>query len=161
MAQAAWHALKCEAVRRRRQNQPALAIDCLVRAIELTRQSADLSREARVLLNYLADIHLQEGQLTKAEATIRQALQMDLHLPEAGDNPAADDLMILAKVLSQQGRHREAHEAASQALSLFRQEIGTRSDFIAQIEVMVQELRRKCQSETGLVVPEAKGRKAS
>ena len=66
MAQAPWHALKCEAVRWRWLKKPAQAIDCLVQAIEMTRQSPDLSRETGSLLNYLADLYLQEGQLAQA-----------------------------------------------------------------------------------------------
>src|SRR5580765_3621959 len=146
MAQAPWHVLKCEAVRWRRLKEPAQAIECLVRAIEMTRQSPDLSRETGSMLNYLADLYLQDGQLAQAEATIRQALQTDLGLlgPERG--VAADDLMILAKVLSRQARHREAYEAGHQALASFRQQMGTHDKFIARIEEMVEELRRKCNA---------------
>src|SRR4051812_473255 len=133
MAQATWHALKCEAVRLRRLKEPARAIECLVRAIELTQQSPDLSRETRSLLNYLADLYLQEGQLAQAVAAIRRALQTTLSLPDPERSLGADDFMILAKVLSRQARHREAYEAGSQALSLFRQRLGTHDKFIAQI----------------------------
>src|SRR5437879_6209111 len=124
MAQATWHALKCEAVRWRRRKMPARAIECLVRAIELTRQSPDLSRETGSLLNYLADLYLQEGQLAQAEATIRRALQTNLSLPGPESGLAADDYVILAKVLSRQGRQREAYEAGCQALASFRQQSG-------------------------------------
>src|SRR5208282_5294383 len=111
MAQATWHALKCDAVRWRRLKKPAQAIECLVQAIELTQQSPDLSRETGSLLNYLADLYLQEGQLAQAEAAIRRALQAHLSLPAPERGLAADDFMILAKVLSRQARHREAYEA--------------------------------------------------
>jgi len=143
MAQATWHALKCEAVRLRRLKQPAQAIECLVRAIELTQQSPDLSRETGSLLNYLADLYLQEGQLAQAEAAIRRALQTNLGLPDHERSLGADDFMILAKVLSRQARHWEAYEAGSQALTLFRQRLGTHDKFIAQIEQTVEKLRRK------------------
>jgi hypothetical protein len=73
MAQATWQALKCEAVRWRRLKEPAQAIECLVQATEMTRQSPDLSRETGSMLNYLADLYLQEGQFLKAETAIRQA----------------------------------------------------------------------------------------
>jgi tetratricopeptide (TPR) repeat protein len=121
MTQAIWHALKCGAVRWRRLKKPARAIDCLVRAIELTQQSPDLSRETGSLLNYLADLYLQEGQLTQAEAAIRRALQTHLSRSGSERSLAADDLMILAKVLSKQARHREAYEAGIQASASFRQ----------------------------------------
>src|SRR5438132_11525553 len=109
MAQATWHVLKCEAVRWRRLKQPAQAIECLVQAIEMTRQSPDLSPETGSMLNYLADLYLQEGQLAQAEATIRCALHTNLALPGPERSLGADDLMILAKVLSRQARHREAY----------------------------------------------------
>src|SRR5436190_599889 len=134
MAQATWHVLKCDAVRLRRLKKPAQAIECLVQAIALTQSSPDLSRETGTLLNYLADLYLQEGQLARAEATIRQALQTHLSLPGAGRGLGSDDFMILAKVLSRQARHREAYEAGSQALASFRQQSGTRDQFLAQIE---------------------------
>src|SRR4051812_10661850 len=71
MAQATWHTLKCEAVRWRRLKKSARAIECLLQAIEMTQESPDLSRETGSMLNYLADLYLQEGQLAQAEATIR------------------------------------------------------------------------------------------
>jgi uncharacterized protein HemY len=143
MAQAIWHTLMCEAVRWRRLKEPARAIECLIQAIEMTQQSPDLCRETGSLLNYLADLYLQEGQLSQAEVAIRRALQTRLSLPGSERGLAADDLMILAKVLSKQARHREAYEAACQALASFRQQSGTNDKFIAQIEAMVEELRRK------------------
>jgi tetratricopeptide (TPR) repeat protein len=150
MAQATWHALKCDAVRWRRLQRPAQAIDCLVQAIALTQQAPELSRETGSLLNYLADLYLQEGQLAQAEATIRQALQTHLGLPGPERSLGADDFMILAKVLSRQARHREAYEAGSQALAAFRQQLGTQDKFLAQIEEMVEELRRKQDQAAGI-----------
>ena len=143
MAQATWHTFMCEAVRWRRLKKPAQAIECLVQAIELTRQAPELSRETGSMLNYLADLYLQEGQLAAAETAIRQALQTNLRLPAPDRSLAADDFMILAKILSRQARHREAYEAGRQALTLFRQQLGTDNKFIAQIEEMVEEVRRK------------------
>ena len=142
MAQATWHALMCEAVRWRRLKKPAQAIECLVQAIEITRQTPDLARETGSLLNYLADLYLQEGQLVQAEAAIRRALQTNLSLPGPERSLGADDFMILAKVLSRQARHREAYEAGSQALASFRQQLGIHDKFIAQIEEIVLELKR-------------------
>ena len=150
MVQATWHALKCEAVRWRRLKKPARAIECLVQAIEMTRQSPDLTRETGSMLNYLADLYLQEGQLAQAEAAIRQALQINLSLPGPERSLGADDFMVLAKVLSRQARHREAYEAGSQALALFRQNLGADDKFIAQIEEMVEELRRKRGKGSGV-----------
>ena len=150
MAQVTWHALKCEAVRWRRLKKPAQAIECLVQAIEMTRQSPDLSRETGSMLNYLADLYLQEGQLAQAEVAIRRALQTNLSLPGPERSLGADDFMILAKVLSRQARHREAYEAGSQALASFRQQLGTHDKFIAQIEEMVEELRRKREKGSGV-----------
>jgi len=150
MAQATWHALKCDAVRWRRLKKPAQAIECLVQAIELTQQSPDLSRETGSLLNYLADLYLQEGQLAQAEAAIRRALQAHLSLPAPERGLAADDFMILAKVLSRQARHREAYEAGGQALASFRQQLGTHDKFIAQIEEIVEELGRKREKGAGV-----------
>jgi tetratricopeptide (TPR) repeat protein len=150
MAQAEWHGLKCEAVRWRRLKEPARAIECLVRAIEMTRQSPDLSRETASMLNYLADLYLQEGQLAQAEAAIRRALQTHLSLPGPERSLSADDFMILAKVLSRQARHREAYEAASQALASFRKQLGAHEPFVAQIEDIVEELRRKREKEASL-----------
>jgi tetratricopeptide (TPR) repeat protein len=145
MAQATWHTLKCDAVRWRRLKKPAQAIECLVQAIELTQQSSDLARETGVLLNYLADLYLQEGQLVQAEAAIRRALQNNLGLPGPERGLSADDFMILAKVLSREARHREAYEAGNQGLALFRQQLGINDKFIAQIEEMVEEMRGKSE----------------
>jgi tetratricopeptide (TPR) repeat protein len=142
MAQATWHSLKCEAVRLRRRKEVAQAIERLLRAIEITEQAPDLSRETGPMLNYLADLYLQEGRITLAETAIRRALQANLSLPAPECSAAADDFMILARVLSGQARHREAYEAGSEGLTLFRQYLGTHDKFIAQIEAMVEELRR-------------------
>jgi tetratricopeptide (TPR) repeat protein len=142
MAQAAWQALQCEAVRWRRRNQLAEASRCLIQAIELTRQSPDLAQETGTLLNYLADTYLQAGQLAEAETTIRQAIQARFSLPESKHRLAADDFLILADVLSQQGRHREAVEAGEQGLSLHRQDYGADDPFFLQIEQIVKQLRQ-------------------
>jgi tetratricopeptide (TPR) repeat protein len=150
MAQAKWHALMCEAVRWRRLKKPAKAIECLVQAVEMTRHTPDLARETGSLLNYLADLYFQEGQLAQAEAAIRRALQTNLGLPGPDRSLGADDLMILAKILSRQGRHREAYEAGSQALASFRQRLGAQDQFLAQIEEMVEELRRKKEQGAGV-----------
>src|SRR5262249_33317814 len=79
----------------------------------------------------------------QAETAIREALQTNLTLPDPERGLGADDLMILARVLSGQARHREAYEAGSQALALFRKRLGTHDKFIAQIEGTVEELKRK------------------
>jgi tetratricopeptide (TPR) repeat protein len=122
---------------------PAQAITCLIQAVEMTQQLPDLSRETASMLNYLADLYLQEGQLAQAEAAIRRAVQINLALPGAERTLGADDLMILAKVLSRQARHREAHKAATQALALFRQQQEADDEFITQMEEMVEEFGRK------------------
>jgi tetratricopeptide (TPR) repeat protein len=152
MAQAAWHALKCEAVRWRRLKKPAKAIECLVQAVEMTRQTPDLARETGSLLNYLADLYLQEGKLAQAEEAIRRALQINLGLPDPDRSLAADDLMILAKILSRRARHQEAYEAGSQALASFRQRLGTPGPFLAQMEEMVEEFRRNRGQGAGVEV---------
>ncbi len=150
MAQARWHSLMCEAVRWRRLTKPAPAIECLVQAIELTRQSPELSQESGTMLNYLADLYLQEGQLAQAEATIRQALQTNLSLPSPERGLGADDFMILAKVLSRQARHREAHEAGRQALASFRRQKGMTDEFMTRIEDTVEELRRNSERKVAV-----------
>jgi tetratricopeptide (TPR) repeat protein len=142
MVQALWHALMCDAVRWRHLKKPAQAMECLMQAIEITQQSPDLARETWTLLNYLADLYLQEGQLDQAEAAIRRAVQTNLGLPGPERGRAADDLMVLAKVLSGQVRHREAYEAGRQALASFGQQLGNQDKFIAQIEETIKELRR-------------------
>jgi len=140
----------CEAVRWRRLTKPAQAIECLVQAIELTRQSPDLSRESGTMLNYLADLYLQEGRLAQAEAAIRQALQTNLSLPSPERSLGADDFMILAKVLNRQARHREAYEAGRQALASFRRQEGMTDAFMTQIEDTVEELRRNSDKKAGV-----------
>jgi len=150
MAEATWHALMCAAVRWRRLKKPSQAIECLAQAIEITHQSPDLSRETGSMLNYLADLYLQEGQLAQEETAIRRALQTNLSLPGPERSLGADDFMILAKVLSRQARHREAYEAGSQALASFRPQFGSHDKFIAQIEEMVEELRRNRENATGV-----------
>ena len=142
MAQAQWQLLQGEAIRWRRAKQPDRAIDCLTRAITLTKQSPDLARETGTLLNYLADVYLQKGGLLQAEITIRQALDSRSRLLASEQNLAADDLMILAKVLSKQERHREAVEAGSQALALFEQFCGADEEFLGQIRELLKQFRQ-------------------
>jgi tetratricopeptide (TPR) repeat protein len=91
------------------------------------------------MLNYLADLYLQEGQLAQAEAAIRESLQTR----PAADPCSGSDLMILAKVLSKQGRHRDAYEAGRKALRAFRQRVGTDTEFFRQTAERVDELRKK------------------
>jgi len=93
--------------------------------------------------NYLADLYFQEGQLPLAEGAIREALQTRLSLPVAEHSLAADDFIILAKVLSKQGKHREAFEAGNQGLGLFRKQSRADDKFIGHVRDMVEEFRRK------------------
>jgi tetratricopeptide (TPR) repeat protein len=142
MPQPKWLALALEGVRWRKAGQPARAIECLKQSIEITRQLPDLSKETRTQLNYLADVYLQEGLLDQAEFAIRQALKNRFGLPAADQTLAADDFMIIAKVLSKQGRHREALEAGSHGLAMFKRDFASNDPFFGQIKRMVQQLRQ-------------------
>src|SRR5579862_8949210 len=121
MAQPLWNQLRGEAIRwRRLAKKPTEAIPCLLRALEITRPLPDLCLETGTMLNYLADVYLELGQYAEAEGAIREAIQQRMKLPSAEQHLVADDYMILAKVLSKQGRHREAFDAGSRGLALHK-----------------------------------------
>jgi tetratricopeptide (TPR) repeat protein len=150
MAQPMWHKLECEAIRwRRLAKKPANAISCLLQALEITRQLPDLCLETGTMLNYLADLYLEEGQLVEAESAIREALQQRMKLPSVQQDLAAGDFMILAKVLSKQGRHREAFDAGSRGLALHKKSKYADPEFLGQIKEMVREFKQNLrQKET-------------
>jgi tetratricopeptide (TPR) repeat protein len=147
MAQALWHKLKCEAIRSRLAKKPAHAISCLLQALEITRLLPDLCCQTGTMLNYLADIYLQENQLAEAEGAIREALQQRMKLPPAEQSLAAGDFMILAKILSKQGRHREAFDAGSRGLALHMKSKYADPEFLGQIKEMVRELKQNLRQE--------------
>jgi hypothetical protein len=143
MSQASWHALKCEAVQWRRAKNPARATECLMQALAITGQAADLIRETGTMQNYLADLYLQQGQLTLAESAIREALRNRFRLPVAEQTLAADDFIVLARILGKQGKHREAFDAASHGLAILRRQSGIDGRFLCQIQDMVNGLKRQ------------------
>lgn len=141
MAQPRWQALLLEGIRWRHRNQPARAIECLSQSVELSRQAADLILETGTTLNYLADVHLQEGQLAQAEAAIREAIHFRLLLPPAEQTVVAEDYLILAKVLHAGGRHQEATEFGSQGLAILERRHGRRHPVVQQIRDLVASFR--------------------
>ena len=71
----------------------------------------DLTRDARYSpTGARTTFRLIPSELAQAEAAIRGALQTNLALPGPDRTLVADDLMILAKILSRQARHQEDGE---------------------------------------------------
>jgi tetratricopeptide (TPR) repeat protein len=137
-----WHTLAMQGMRLRRAKQPARAIECLKQSIEITRQLPELADETRINLNYLADLYLQEGMLAEAEAAIRQTLEMRPEHSGREWDQAMDDYLILAKVLSKQGRHQEAVEAGEKGLALYRQFHGYFDPLVREVRQRVKELKQ-------------------
>jgi len=142
MEQPKWHALVCAGIRWRHAKQPARAIECLTQSIEITRRMPELREETGTNLNYLADLYLQEGMLTEAENAIRQALGMRLGSPGPGRDFAMDDFLILATVLSKQGRHQEAVEAGEKGLAMYRRFHGYFNPLVREVRQRVKELKQ-------------------
>ena len=137
-----WQSLAMKGMRMRHAKQPVLAIECLTQSIEITRQAPELFDETRINLNYLADLYLQEGMLAEAEAAIRQTLEMRPDSSGREWDQAADDFLILAKVLSKQGRHQEAVEAGEKGLAMYRRFYGFFNPLVREVRAMVKELKQ-------------------
>ncbi len=136
-----WYTLKSKGMRWQRFKQPARAIDCLTRSLELMRKSAAPIIEIANTLNYLAFVYLQDNQLSQAEVRLREALECVSQLPTEQRHLAAEDFMMLATVLSRQGRHQEAVEAGQHGLEL-HQSRDPKSAFVKQIRERVKQLKR-------------------
>lgn len=124
-----WQELTCQAILLRRTGQGILAIDKLIRSIELTKSVPELAKRTITSLNYLAVTYLEEGLLVEAEATAREALRREHEEPNPPVTAFADNLMILAKALHRQGRCDEAVGFGKQALAIYRRYLGWRSDY--------------------------------
>jgi tetratricopeptide (TPR) repeat protein len=134
-----WQELSSRATHLRRAGVAVQAIDLLIRAIELTKPKPELTNDTGDMLNYLADTYLQEGMLIEAESTIREAMQYE---NGRGGPITACNLMILAKVMHEQGRCDEAVRTGKQALALRRRELGWRNDYYRQSKKVVASFKK-------------------
>jgi tetratricopeptide (TPR) repeat protein len=129
-----WRSLENMAIWQRHRGHHDAAIANLEKAIALIRDDRALSLEAASLLNYLADLFLKLGRLKEAETTIRDAL-----LRTANESMYhADNLMILGKVLLDQGRDKEAAEMQREGLRLIRREYGPNHPYTIATEATLE-----------------------
>lgn len=123
-------------------------------AIDLLRQEPGLADQLAVKLNYLANMLLAVGQLTEAEADVREAMQIE---QECG-RPASDsNLMTLAMILHRQGRCDEAVRLGKQALALQGKYIDRRSEYYRQSKKMVASFKRPPVPKPAEVEPAGRG----
>jgi tetratricopeptide (TPR) repeat protein len=136
-----WQRLDGEAIRWKYAKQHARAIDCQIKALEILRELPAQVEEVGTSLNYLAFLYLQDGQLAQAESTLREALEWRLRLPAEQRHLAAEDYMMLADVLSKQGRHEEALEAGQHGLAL-HQSREPKNGYDRKVKEVVKQLKR-------------------
>jgi hypothetical protein len=129
-----WHELRMQAIAFRHAGLPGPAIEALTQAIALARPTPELTECVGTMLNYLADLYLSQGLLTEAEATIREAMGYRIDM--------GGDLMILAKVMHQQGRQDEAIQTGRQALGIYKRELGWRSDYVRAVKQLVASFKQ-------------------
>lgn len=123
-------------------------------AIELLRQEPALKDQLASTLNYLANMLLAIGRLDEAEAAIREAMQFD---SGRGDQIRATNLMVLAKVLHQQGRREEAIRTGKESLRMFRKELGWGSKLYRQYKEMVADFKKPPAPKAAAVEPAGRG----
>ena len=140
-----WQELKSEGTFFWRAGHAAPAIERLTQAMELARPVPGLSVHTNHMLNYLAHIYLSEGMLAEAERTIREAIR---HETEAKLEPSGANRMILANVLHQQGRCKEAVRAGKEALAIHRNELGWGGDFARQTKKIVASFKKPPVAKT-------------
>jgi tetratricopeptide (TPR) repeat protein len=126
-----WQALTTSAIRRKQAGDVTGAITDMENSLSLMRGVPDLVKQIATNLNYLADLLLREGLIDRAEATIREASELSRGLDPVFH---ADNLLILAEILSRKQIHREAIAAAEEALSLYRKHYGDFPERVTQVE---------------------------
>ena len=131
-----WYSLRLQATRCRRQGNLRAAIAYLEQALAKLPVSGDRADERTIMLNSLADTCLHEGELDKAEAAIRQALQLTAAEPVLH----APNLLILARILHKQNLQAEATEAGREGLYLVRQEYGWAHSYTIGVEKLLDQL---------------------
>src|SRR5262245_7461266 len=101
-----WKMLSDAAIFRKHTGDIDGAIQAMVKAIGLTRETPNLLEETVINLNYLAaDLYLPKNAIEQAEVAIREAVELSRFL---SPGLFADNLLVLATVLNEQGEHGEA-----------------------------------------------------
>lgn len=132
-----WIVLKNAAIFRKHAGDIDGAIEAMVKAIGLMRAAPNLVKETVINLNYLAaDLYLAKNATKQAEAAIREAVELSRPLPPS---LLADNLLVLAAVLSQQGNYGEARASAEEARQLYQQQ--GHSYGVGQAEELIGRMR--------------------
>jgi tetratricopeptide (TPR) repeat protein len=134
-----WLKLSSDATYYHRAGLTGRGIGPMKEAIDLIRQEPRLADELAVKLNYVANMLLAVGQLTEAEAAVREAMQIE---QERGKPASDSNLMTLAMILHQQGRCDEAVRLGKQALAILRTYHGWLSDYYRQSKRMVASFKK-------------------
>jgi tetratricopeptide (TPR) repeat protein len=134
-----WQELGAQASYFHRSGLSSRGIDLMKEAIELIRPERGLADQVASKLNYLAHMYLAVGRPAEAEAAIREAMEYD---GDRGDQVRATNLMVLALVLHQQGRQKEAIRTGKQALRLYRKALGWGNDLYRKYKQMVADLKK-------------------
>lgn len=120
-----WSEIKFQAQDARRAgNYPeaeALFLEALRQALPLADTD---DHQISILYNTIADFYRERGRLEKAETFAREGIELDRrHLP-AWEALLGNDLMFLAMLLDQQGRHVEALPLAEEGVSIYEKRLG-------------------------------------
>jgi tetratricopeptide (TPR) repeat protein len=101
-------------------------------AVALTRAEAGQNRlELARALHLQAFVERMLGMSTRAEATVREAVELTEAMGRRGWAMQRTNMASLAQFLADQGRHQEALEAATRAIEMTREVYGKDSDALA------------------------------
>ena len=140
-----WVELSSQATFYHRSGLSWRGIEPMKEAIELVRQEPKLADQLAVKLNYLAHIYLAVGRPTEAEASVREAIQIEIG---CGRTASDSNIMTLAMILHQQGRCDEAVRFGKQGLALRRKYLDWRSEYYRQSKKLVASFKKPPMPKT-------------
>jgi len=111
-----WQVLKGKAMWCRHTGELRNAIELISDAIAEARKTGNLQEQVASMMNYLADLHLLNGDLKSAEKVIRETLDCSkkLKILQLGD-----DLLVQSRILEAKGDFEAAMDAAQRSLATY------------------------------------------
>lgn len=131
-----WKVLKAAVTYRKLTGDIDGAIEAMVTAIGIMRASPNLIEEMAESLHYLAaELYRSKNAMEQAEVTMREAIELSRSLRSSH---LADNLQVLASMLTQQGVYGEARASAEEARQLYQQQ--GHSYGVAQAEELIKRI---------------------
>ncbi len=135
-----WRDLRIQAARFKEQHNIPKAIESLEEAIRISYNAHPL--DLAMLRNSLAALYLRCDNCSSAEASVRQAIDLEIEFGDCGRETTnlADHYILLTKILEKQQRFSEALQYADKGLAIFVDLLGGENALVKGVQAYRSEL---------------------